>query len=141
MITFRLSRVQAKIVAQASRLLKKNSKLSLMQWRVLVCVQSIDKATHSKIVAQTDLDGGQLSRCVRTMIETGLLESKSHESDSRQMYLMMTNKGRDVYNEAKPFMRSRQAQFIEALTEDERETLFRILEKLEKVADSQEAFS
>jgi DNA-binding MarR family transcriptional regulator len=140
MITFRLSRVHSKVIAQATRILTKHSKLSLMQWRVLVSVKGIENATHSKIAAKTDLDGGQLSRCVRSMTETGLLESKTHESDSRQHYLLMTEKGMSVYQEARPHMRRRQAEFIEALTSDEYGMFFNILEKLEKIAESEEFF-
>jgi|TARA_B110000914_G_scaffold76425_1_gene67189 DNA-binding MarR family transcriptional regulator len=137
MITYRLSRVHSKVSAQASRILRKNSKLSLMQWRVFVSIIAIEKATHSKIIAKTGLDGGQLSRCVRTMIATGLLEAKTHDADSRQQYLSITQKGRQVYKEARPYMRRRQSKFIKALSAEEHEVLSRILSKLEKVTESE----
>ena len=137
MITYRLSRVNSKVIAQASRILQKNSKLSLMQWRVFVSIISIEKATHSKITAKTGLDGGQLSRCVRTMIATGLLEAKTHDADSRQQYLSITQKGRQVYKEARPYMRRRQSEFIKALSAEEHDVLSKILLKLEKTTESE----
>jgi DNA-binding MarR family transcriptional regulator len=138
MITFRVARVHAKITAQATRVLKENSPLSLFQWRILVSIQSLKNPTHSKIIATTNVDGGQLSRSIKKMIESGMLESHTDKADSRQQYLSITKKGVKAYQGARPDMRKRQAKFINALTEAEQDTLFRILTKLEAVCDDKE---
>ena len=138
MITFRVARVHAKITAQAARVLKKNSPLSLFQWHILISIQSLKNPTHSKIVAATNVDGGQLSRSIKTMIESGMLESHTDKADSRQQYLSITKKSTRAYLDARSDMRKRQAKFINALTDSEQETLFSILTKLEAVCDDRE---
>lgn len=135
MVTFRISRLHARMNAQATKILKETADISLMQWRVFVMLETLGKITPSEIVRQTDLDKGQLSRAVKTMIEQGLISSETSESDHRAQYIDFTEKGLEVFHRARPQMRDRQARLLNALSPNEQAAMFNALKKLDAVMD------
>ncbi|WP_353340093.1 MarR family winged helix-turn-helix transcriptional regulator [Pelagimonas sp. KU-00592-HH] len=139
MVTFRLSRLHARLTAQATKILKESAGISLMQWRVFVMIESRGTITPAEIVRQTDLDKSQLSRAVKSMVERGLITSETRESDQRAHSLAFTSKGLEVFEQARPYMRDRQARLLNALSAQEREALFAAFQKLDAVADDLEA--
>ena len=139
MVTFRISRLHARLSAQAAEILKKNGGISLMQWRILVMLETHGAITPAEIVRQTELDKGQLSRTIKGMVEQGLITSTPSESDQRSHVLGFTEKGLQVFRTARPHMRHRQMHLLSSLTDEERAATFAALEKLEAAADSLEA--
>ncbi len=139
MVTFRLSRLNARLNAQATKILAKSAGITLMQWRVFVMLESLGRITPSDIVRQTGLDKSQLSRAIKTMIEQGLVTSQSSESDQRAHYIRVTEKGLSVFHRARPLMRNRQERLSNALDQHELEVLFRAFEKLDPVVDEMDA--
>lgn len=135
LVTNRIERLHAKLNSQAIRILKENGKLSLMQWRVLVVLNSTENATHSKIAAKTQIDGGQISRCVKSMIASNLLIAEVHQTDNRQIYLRMTPKSKAMFQLALPAMRKRQSYFVNALPEDQHDVLFAALDTLDAMTE------
>jgi len=135
MVSYRLSRLQAKLNAQATKILKENGDLTLMQWRILVMLDLYDEATIARIVRETEFDKGLLSRTAKTLIQKGLIATKSIESDLRQHHLSMTEKGRTVFDKAFVPMRGRQEKLLNSMTEQQRENLFDAFEKIEKSLD------
>lgn len=93
MVTYRLSRLNAQLSAQATKFLKKSSGLTLTQWRVLVILDTNGETLPSEIVRKIDLDKGQLSRTIKGMVSGGLIDSRISESDGRSHVLSMTNRG------------------------------------------------
>lgn len=141
MVTFRISRLHARLTAQASKILKETAGISLMQWRVFVMLESHGKITPAEIVRRTDLDKGQLSRAIKSMVELGLITSEASESDLRAHKLDFTQKGLEVFMRARPHMRHRQSLLLGALDQKEQDALFDALHKLDIVVDEFEAGS
>lgn len=139
MVTFRISRLHARLNAQATNILKEAADISLMQWRVFVMLDSHGRITPAEIVRQTDLDKSQLSRAVKSMVERGLITSEASESDQRAHNLNFTEKGLEVFHLARPHMRRRQTRLLNALDQKEQEALFGALQKLDAVMDEIEA--
>lgn len=138
MVTFRVSRLHSKIIAQGSRMLMESAGISLMQWRVLVTLETSGRVTPAEIVRRTGLDKSQLSRTIKGMVADGLLTSEPSETDHRAHLIDVTEKGADLFRKARPHMRRRQQRLIEALTETELEVLYRVFDKLEQSIDDME---
>lgn len=138
MVTFRLSRLNAKVTAQAARILAESCGLSLMQWRIMVMVDSRGPITPAEIVRQTGFDKSQVSRSLKRMVADGLLSSEASPSDQRAHVIRLTDKGRGLYERGRPAMRARQARLIDSLTPTELETLFRAFDRLECEIDAME---
>lgn len=131
MVTFRLSRVHAKLNAQAARILKETAGISLSQWRIFVMIENHGKITPAQIVKRTDFDKGQVSRTVKGMLSEGLIAVEGSESDQRSHTLEFTGKGFAMFQKARPAMRSRQNVLLGSLTATERQVMFAALDKLE----------
>lgn len=135
MVSYRLSRTQAKLNAQAQRILKAHGDLSLMQWRVLVILDVAGASTHAEIARLTGIDRGQLSRSTKGMIAAGLLTAPKDPGDSRQYALAMTDLGRQRFEVARPAMRARQKSLLGAMPAADLEVLFQALTRLEAAAE------
>lgn len=131
MVTFRLSRIHAKLNAQAARILKETAGISLSQWRIFVMIENHGKLTPAQIVKRTDFDKGQVSRTVKGMLKEGLIAVEGSESDQRSHTLEFTDKGFAVFQQARPAMRARQNALLGSLTATERQVMFTAMDKLE----------
>lgn len=132
MVTFRLSRLNAKVTAQAAQILSDTSGLSLSQWRIMVMVDAYGRTTPAEIVRVTGFDKSQVSRTIKRMVADGLLTSETSQSDQRAHLIDFTDKGRALYDRGRPAMRARQTRLINSLSASELETLFRAFDKLEQ---------
>ncbi|GAB5437819.1 MarR family winged helix-turn-helix transcriptional regulator [Falsiruegeria mediterranea] len=131
MVTFRLSRIHAKLNAQAARILKETAGISLSQWRIFVMIETHGKITPAQIVKRTDFDKGQVSRTVKGMLKEGLIVVEGSESDQRSHTLEFTDKGYGLFQQARPAMRTRQTALLGSLTANERQVMFTAMDKLE----------
>lgn len=134
-LTYRLARAQARLNAQARRILKEVAGLSLSQWRILSLIGHQGEATSSELAKMFDIDKGLFSRNLKTLVRDGHVVSASDERDSRVGRLSLTGSGRDLFDRTLPVMRQRQEALRSGLTEDELTTLYAALEKLEAAAD------
>ena len=141
MVTFRVGRLHARMTAQGAKLLKKTAGISVMQWRVFVMLESHGKITPAEIVRLTDLDKGQLSRTIKTMVAEGLLKSERSESDQRAHTIEFTEEGLALFQQARPLMRQRQFHLINSLTDEEHDALFKALGKLDLAMDELEEWA
>lgn len=136
LITYRLARLQAKMNAHATRVLKDNSGLTLMQWRVLVVLNTYAPSTITQITRLTEFDKALISRTVQSLVSQKLISSKADKSDLRQHNLKLTAKGRRVYAEAAPAMFARQSALSGALTDEQHDALFDALDRLEAATNT-----
>ena len=135
-LTYRLARVQAKLNAQGTRILRANSGLSLVQWRILTLLGRLGDSTSTEIAKTGDFDKGLLSRKLKTLIADGLVHSVPHETDNRVQILSLTKAGRDLHDSTLPHMNQRQTQLTEHFSAQELAVFFECLGKLERAADN-----
>jgi len=135
-LTWRLHIVHAKLNVHAARFLEGISGIPLAYWRVMLAIGPEGSTTHSAIRRIIMMDKGQLSRCLKAMIEDGLVEARNDETDQRQQQLSLTRKGRRVFRKTLPEMRLRQNYLVGQLSKTERKSIFSALGKLESAAES-----
>lgn len=134
-VTYRISRVQAKLNAQASRILHKTSGITLTQWRVIALVGAAGQTQSSKLSKEAALDKGLLSRNLKTLIEQGVVASRTDSGDHRVQVLSLTDKGRAIFEKTLPVTRARQTQLREGLTDEELRVFHKVLDHLEIAAE------
>ena len=137
-LTFRLSRVQAKLNAQASRVLEKTAGLTLTQWRILAFLGSGAGSTSAELTRVAALDKGQVSRKLKSLIEEGLVTARADAADSRVQRLSLSRRGRALYEQTLPTMRARQRALQSEMSPAEVQRLFATLDKLEAAAEMTE---
>ena len=134
-ITYVVSRLNAKLTAQAARLLRKRSDLSLTQWRVMVILDAWGQGSLAEMCRFLLADKGQLSRVTQVLVERGMLASEPSETDHRVHILKLTDTGRAAYLKAAPHMARRRDHLLTALSREEQDVFFALLDKLNAAAD------
>ena len=134
-LTYRLSRVQAKLNAQANALLQEHSGLTLSKWRILALVGAAGQTRLSELARIAALDKGLLSRNLKVMIGEGLVAAKQDDIDHRVQRLSLTVKGQELFDLTLPKMQQRQSKLREPLDARELASLYSALDKLEIAAD------
>ena len=133
-LTFRLSRLQANLNAQAADLLRRHGGVPLAHWRVMLLLYDNLANTQREIVELAGFDKGQVSRIVDRLIENGLLVSESDVDDKRVRKLRLTQAARQMLGRLIPLMRQRQEHLASGFEETEMKQLFEYLDRLDKVS-------
>jgi DNA-binding MarR family transcriptional regulator len=133
-LTYRLSRVQAKLNAQGSKVLRDAAGLTLVQWRVVAFIGAAGRSSLSSITRETALDKGLLSRNLKTLVDMGVVRSEQDVVDNRVQHLSLTRRGQDLFERALPVTKRRQAWLRKDLTAAEIDTFKRVLLKLERAS-------
>lgn len=134
-LTYRLSRVQAKLNAQATRILREASGITLTQWRIIALVGAAGQTRLSQLAREAALDKGLLSRNLKGLIEDGVITTRPDENDHRAQVLSLSPKGIAIFGRTLPVSRERQRKLRAGLTEEELRIFRRVLDKLEIAAD------
>ena len=130
-VTFRLAKLQSRLNAQGTAILKENSGLSLVEWRVIQVIRMFDNPSLSQIAEHVQMDKGQLSRKIKGMIEKGLLKSQRDDGDKRIQKLGLTEKAIEINRRLLPIMEQRQHNLLTDITPDELDSFYRIIDKIE----------
>lgn len=133
-LTYRLSKLQARLNAQAADLLRRHGGVPLAHWRVLLVLSSGLATTQKEIVELAAFDKGQVSRIVDRLIEEDFLVSESDVDDKRIRKLKVTPSGRQMISRLIPLMQQRQAHLVGKFSEDEKQLLFGFLDRLDEVS-------
>jgi DNA-binding MarR family transcriptional regulator len=131
-ITYRLSQTNAKLSAQAARLLREHSDLSVVQWRILALISAAAPITSSKLVKAVAMDAGLFSRNLKSLISDGLVLSRIDQSDHRQQVLSLSKIGIKRFNYAAPLMQERRDKLTQNISSKDLNVFFSVLDKLEK---------
>ena len=130
--------MQAKLNAQASRLLTREAGISLTQWRMLLIIGSLKNARLSDIVRESALDKGQVSRTLKKMVADALVNREAIENDQRASGLTLTDKGQSLLTRILPLMTTRREHLTGSLAVIELDVLFDALDKLDISAEADE---
>ncbi len=138
-ITYRIARLHAALDRQAADILKKVSSLRQSEWKVLLVLGGVHAALTSKDIARlTKLDPAIISRTLRSLEDDGLLVARRSDIDRRTVNLTLSDDGRAKFETTVPQMQARQRAVLSALTGDELNMVWKILDKLEKVSEQRE---
>ena len=133
-LTYRLSKLQARLNAQAADLLRRHDGVPLAHWRVLVILSSGLATTQKEIVELAAFDKGQVSRIVDRLIEDEFLISESDIDDKRIRKLRLTASAQRMITRLIPLMQKRQEHLVGGFSEDEKRQLFAFLDRLDDVS-------
>lgn len=134
-LSFRVSRLQARLNADAAQVLRAHGGLSLTQWRIFDLLDTHGEQTAACLVRHSHIDKAQISRAVRDMIAGGLLNQRPSPSDQRAALLSFSEAGWQCYTRARPHMQARQARLRGALSAEELRVFQQALAKLDAALD------
>ena len=133
-LTCRILRLHHALDAQAVAILSDISGIGPGQWRVLAMVGAGGVMTARGPARATGPDPAFISRTVRSLEDASLLWTARPDADRRVVTIGLTAHGTEFYARTLPFKQARQEALLEALSPDERDAIFRIIDALESAA-------
>ncbi len=106
------------------------SKITKSEFRLLVNVALKGPLSPSEIAKVIGLDRATVTRTLATLVKKGLVSTHRDKTDQRSKSLLLTEKGRSMCDELIPPMKAFGIYLDSALTEYEKRSLRRILNKL-----------
>jgi DNA-binding MarR family transcriptional regulator len=105
-------------------------------WKIMMAVGRRPEVSAAEAGRLTDLEPDKVTRIVDRLLEQGLAIRTQESSDRRRVRLSLTPEGRRIYRLLDDFRRAVEIDFLSALTASERDTLYRLLDKLQGHAAS-----
>ena len=109
------------------------SPLSLTEGRVLYELAQREPVTASDIAGELALDAGYLSRILGGFDRQGLIEKRTSDRDSRQIILVLTDRGREMFAAINARSRDEIAAMLGRLSNPEQARLVAALETVERL--------
>jgi len=136
LINVKLNVVNVKMSRQVGQTVHKLAELRLPEWRILALLAESGSLSQADIRTQIGMDKGQISRTVKSMFKSELINSEATEGKSRNIRLSVTEKGREVHRKVDVMMERRNNELLAALNADQQDSLYAGLELLEKAIDN-----
>ncbi|MEO1307393.1 MAG: MarR family winged helix-turn-helix transcriptional regulator [Pseudomonadota bacterium] len=130
-VTFRLARLQSSLNAQAIAILKSQSGLSLVEWRLIQTLRMFKRASLTEIATHVQMDKGQLSRKIKTMIAKDLLRVETDQQDQRVQHLHLTEAAEAISKQMMPIMEARQNRLLAEVSPQNLKVFYNVIEKIE----------
>ncbi len=81
------------------------------------------------------MDKVTVNRAVKTLVDRHLLDRSPNSADGRSHHLMLSNTGRDLYDQIMPAAEVMEKKIMTVLSADDRQQLSAMLAKIKQSAD------
>lgn len=135
LISVKLNVVNVKMSRQVGQAVQKLEKLRLPEWRILALLADSGALSQADIRAQIGMDKGQISRTVKNMLASDLVANEDGSTKSRNVRLSLTEKGKEVHQRVDVMMERRNSELLSALSDEEKQSLYEGLDRIEKSVD------
>ena len=103
-------------------------------WRIFSVIGDRTEISPSEVARLTKLERDKITRIVDQLVARDLMRRNQKHSDKRRVSLSLTAKGKRVHRDLENMRQAIESEFIGALDPWERETLYRLLDKLQQRA-------
>ena len=128
-IPFLVAALGNKLSAIASRNVRRDLGVGLMEWRIVALLAVEIEATPARIGQVAGVDKSVVSRAVGSLERRGLVEITSDPAASRQTRLVLTPKGLELHERGIGMAYSRNDQLLQGFSPQEREQLADLLKR------------
>ncbi|MFG6179078.1 MarR family winged helix-turn-helix transcriptional regulator [Halomonas sp. THAF12] len=104
--------------------------LTQLQYILLCALEELGPSDQITLGGHTALDRNTVAVVVRKLEERGLIARRRNPEDRRSMLVTLTEEGQRLRHTAEPSVDEVQEEIMAPLSEDERETLCRLLQRI-----------
>lgn len=133
-LTYRIARLQARLSAQATEILKQNTDISLSEWRILAILGDTEIVSQKDVLRAMGLDKGQVSRTLRRLETKKYIIIDHDAADNRKRQISLSDSGKEIVRHILPLMLKRQAFLKSPFSEDDLKSFYGFITKLEQKA-------
>lgn len=106
--------------------------ISVNNCKIMRVIAFFGPLSATELGARTSLDPDKITRAIDTLVDRSYVIRKSDEADRRKVVLTLSAKGRRVHDKIEMVVSAMEADFLSALTAEERKALGSSLDKLEQ---------
>ncbi|HEY5411211.1 MAG TPA: MarR family transcriptional regulator [Caulobacteraceae bacterium] len=128
-IPFLVAALGNRLSAIASRSVRRDLGVGLMEWRTLALLAVETEATPARIGRVAGVDKSVVSRAVGSLEQRGLVEITSDPAASRQTRLSLTPKGLELHERGIGMAYTRNGELLQGFSPEEREQLADLLKR------------
>lgn len=129
-LTYRLNYLALRYNVPLYTWVERTYGLSRPEFVVIFSLGLRDRAVARDIAVSSGFPPNTLSRAIHKLVRLGLTTRTSDAADRRRFVLMLSETGRALFEEALPRFVDFEHMMLEALSEDERTTLSRLMAKM-----------
>ena len=132
-LPYRLSVLSNRISSAIAREYSQRFALTVTEWRVMAVLGRYPGLSASKVAQRTAMDKVAVSRAVARLLESGRIEREFDDDDRRRSVLRLSEAGYTVYDEVAPLALDFERHVLDGMPADERDLLFRLLDRLDEL--------
>lgn len=140
-VTYRLTVLAGLVTREGAARFGKEFGLGLPEWRIMRVLSVMPDLTVGQIAERIQMNKGLVSRTVAAMISKGQAIKSACAGDRRSFTVRLSDVGRELHDRILPVSQARQRRVRDCLTDEEREILFRALEKIEALVRTKGSFA
>jgi DNA-binding MarR family transcriptional regulator len=129
-VPYRLSVLTNRVSNAIARTYSERFGLSIPEWRVMAVLGQASGLSGGEVARRTEMDKVQVSRAVANLVRQRRVQKQSDSSDGRVTRLVLTARGRAIYDEIVPHALELEERFLAALAPQERATFNRLIARL-----------
>ena len=134
-LAYRIQILANKMTTWSASTYSREFNIGVQESRVLIVLARLGDVTANQICEFGKMDKGNVSRATKNLVKKGKIKEKLNPADKRSVKLKITPSGLKLYERIKILSDIREKRFVASLSTVERETLPKILDKLEFVMD------
>ena len=132
-LPYRLSVLSNRISSAIAREYSERFGLGVTEWRVMAVLGRNRGLSANQVAQRTAMDKVAVSRAVASLITAGRLLREFDDNDRRRSVLRLSEAGYAVYDEVAPLALEFEKQVLAGMHGEERELLFRLLDRLDEL--------
>jgi DNA-binding MarR family transcriptional regulator len=132
-LPYRLSVLSNRISSAIAREYSQRFALTVTEWRVMAVLGRYPGLSANKVALRTAMDKVAVSRAVARLLASGRVEREFDDDDRRRSVLRLSEAGYAVYDEVVPLALDFERHVLDGMPEDERDLLFRLLDRLDEL--------
>jgi len=135
-LPYRFANLAEKISVSLSRIYVDRFGISVAEWRILATLGEFGELQAKQVARHSNMDKVRVSRAVASLTTKDLVERRPCPGDSRGSLLRLSGAGRKLYVQLVPQALAWEQALVEPLSEQERELLSGLLDRLEAGLDA-----
>jgi DNA-binding MarR family transcriptional regulator len=140
-LPYRLSVLSNRISSAIAGAYSQRFDLTVTEWRVMAVLGRAPDLSANQVAQRTAMDKVAVSRAVARLLDAGRLLRSFDDDDRRRSVLRLSEAGYAVYDQIVPMALGFEQQLLGELPADERDLLFRLLDRLDELELAAEAYA
>lgn len=132
---YRLAVLAERVSLAVAQVYADRFELGRADWRILAALAVNRRMAAKDLGPYSTLDKMQVSRAVARLEQAGWVRREEDATDRRSHFLVLTRSGRTLFERIRPLVVARETYLLDALDDDEKQRLDRMMAKLLARAD------